>query len=135
MLKKLCLAIALLLVSVAGLSFNVLAHELGHYAVAESFHLNPKIGFQGGANFIWNGEMIAYTSYVGGDELQDVLISAAGPLANLFVGLFSVAMGRKSRNLYSQLFFLAFAITAFLSFISNIMPSNGSDGEIILSFL
>lgn len=135
MFRKLLLVLALFVVSLASLTFNIAIHEAGHYAVAKYFDLKPKIGFQEGASFIWNKEPIAYTSYVGGTKAQDLLISATGPLANLMVFLLSALAFKRNKNFYFQLLFLAVSVTALLSFTSNLIPANGSDGELLLSLL
>ena len=78
MLKKVALVLGLFALSLASLSFNVAVHELGHFAVAEYFGLNPKINFESGMGFIWNSEPIAYTSYAGGTRIEDIFISVVG---------------------------------------------------------
>ncbi len=135
MLKKIALVLALFAISFASLVLNIAIHEAGHYAVAGLFGLQPKMGFEGGAGFIWNNEPIAYTIYIGGTQIQDALISAAGPLANFLVFIFSVLFCRKSKNFNLQLVLLALSIVALLSFVSNIIPSSGSDGEVLVKLL
>jgi len=135
MLKKIALVLALFAVSLTSLIFNVAIHEAGHYVVAEAFGLQPRIGFENGVGFIWNNAPIAYTSYIGGTQLQDVLISLAGPLANLLVFAAAVLFYRRLNALNAQAIMLAIAVIALLSFFSNIVPVSGSDGAVLLSAL
>ena len=135
LLGKLALVMALFTISLGSLAFNVAIHETGHFAVAKYFALGPKISFESGTGFLWNKEPIAYTSYMGGTRTEDFFISAAGPLANLLVLLFSALFYKMNKNFYAKLIFVAFMITALLSVISNIIPTNGSDGQALLELI
>ncbi len=135
MLRKALLLPGLFALVMLSLVFNIAVHESGHYVVAKAFGLNPRISLEGGTGFIWNNQPIAYTSYVGGTKAQDILISLAGPLANVLVLFGSAFLYRKSKTFGLKIIAISLLVVALLSFISNILPTSGSDGLMIINSL
>ena len=137
--------IFLILILIFSLLFNVVSHELGHWAVANYYGFEPKIHLDSSnltsAKFLVSNEPVAYTSYLGGQStnIQDAKVALAGPLVNLL--LFFIIIGvywsipKRKRNVYTSLVFIALAVPAIVSAIGNLIPIHGSDGWIIYNKL
>jgi len=143
MFEKTLVLLMIFPLTIAALAVNITVHEGAHYAVAEFFGYQSELHFNNTVvknyGFLLNGEPIAYTKFTGPNILprREALIATAGPLANLIMALLALAAYvRKRNNSYiSQLFFLAFFLTALVSFASNIIPYEFSDGKTILDAL
>ncbi len=130
-------------VLIVSLLFNVYIHELGHFAVASAFNLNPELHIDGAARglaFAMNGEPIAWTAYSSiSTKLQDIYVTMAGPIANLLLsamlGLTYFIVPKRKRKILIQLLFITAILPAIMAFVGNIIPTAGNDGSILLSLL
>ncbi len=143
MIKQALVATIFAGILIFSLIFNVCIHELGHYAVADSFGLHPSIHIYSPAQsttlFMLNSEPIAYTSYQNiSTSGQDAAIAFAGPAANaLFAALIFLIYLRipvHKRNLKLQLVFVLLIIPAIISAIGNILPLPNSDGSAMFNW-
>ena len=115
----------------------ILAHELGHYAVAEYYDLDPEI--HTGKVFL-DGSIknsIAVTTYhLHPDRTINILINGAGVFMNLSIALLSFLAARKLKK--DDMFFnflLLLAISNFVLAIVSLIPTHGSDGLKLLALL
>ena len=144
MKKLIALAMIGLFTIIFSMGFNVVIHELGHFAVASSFNYEPEMHFNtpltNESKTFEIDEAIAYVSYssVTADIVkEDAYIAFAGPLVNIILGtLFSVMYllnPKKAGNW--ALVLLILAITSYVAGFSNLYPNGRSDGAIILEYL
>jgi hypothetical protein len=120
----------------AGLYGNIFIHETGHWFAADALNLNPKIHlFESPANgtiSFFNQNF--FTTYSAGTPHAEWLVALAGPLANLLIaiGLAVLYFKVPKQKKYTRLVIIMLMIPAILSFVSNMIPSAGSDGVRIL---
>jgi len=143
MLRKVLFGMMLGAILFASMFANIFLHEEGHYAVAKSFDLSPKIHI---------GEVPAgekstffvlsfYTTYLAKtNSQQDAEIAFAGPLVNLlltciFACLYFVIPKKVRGRTYLEMILLVLLIPSLVSFIVNILPIPYSDGSVIFSFI
>ncbi len=123
----------------AGLYGNIFVHETGHWLAADALNLDPEIHlFESPANgtiSFFNQNF--FTTYVAGTPHAEWLVALAGPIANLLIAIGLVVLYFKvpKHKKYTRLVILMLIIPAILSFMSNMIPSAGSDGAAILQNL
>ncbi len=133
-------------VLVAGFTANIYLHELGHWAVANHFGLNPQISTGSAitglaALDLTGGTPLIWTSYRGAGALngQDALIAFAGPAVNIAIAVIAtllyLAIPRRKRTPLVNLIFIMVLIPAVLSAVANLIPIAPSDGWVIFSYL
>lgn len=137
---------------------NVYLHEMGHFAVAEHYHLQPSIhisGFvenEGGLRFNINPR--AHTSFTDPhDTMKNIFITIAGPAVNIALTLLFVilhfvlhrALKKKMKattvpskfwkltriSFFVDMVFLALIIPSFVSSVVNLSNLPGSDGAFL----
>ena len=114
---------------------NVIVHEFGHYAAADYYDLAPKIEFDfenaTKVGFGFEGITIASTSFIESNNEDTMLaIVLIGPFMNLVLGVICLfAYFFSMGNL--KLFSLISMIISFSSFITNMLPIEGTDGALI----
>jgi Zn-dependent protease len=119
---------------------NIVAHEFGHWAVAEHYSLNPQMHFGESldgekANLFSASFFTTYNAPVCTD--QDFYVTLAGPLTNIMiaVGLFFAYQRMPKKTYRINMLFLVMVIPAILSAIVNLMPLQASDGQLIFRYL
>jgi len=127
--------LAAFLVSFMG---NVYLHELGHYAAADHFGLNPEIkweNIEAGWSFRFETKAVAYTEFDKSDsDIEMFVVALTGPLVNLVLGLIFLSIYvLKKDNVYVRMLVLTALVPCIFSFLMNVLPFNGTDGEFILN--
>jgi Zn-dependent protease len=119
---------------------NIVAHEFGHWAVAEHYSLNPQMHFGESldgekANMFTASFFTTYNAPVCTD--QDFWVTLAGPLTNVLIaaGLLLAYKLTPKKTYRINMLFLVLIIPAILSAIVNFMPLQASDGQLIFSYL
>lgn len=138
-IKPLMRGIVLGLVLFGGLYGNIVAHEIGHWLVADELGRDPQIHLfespeNGTRSFFNQNFFTTYTGNAAGVDKADIWIAAAGPAINLIIALGLVALYFviPKKKKYLRLMVLMLTIPAILSFVSNVIPSMGSDGAMII---
>jgi Zn-dependent protease len=139
-LFALIFAVLALFVSLAA---NVYFHELGHFAAASFYGLEPEVSFisltSEASLYSLNSEALAYTTYAAPSSVaKDFIITIAGPLVNIlftaaFYGLYRLAKAKD--NFILEMTFVAVTLTSVLSVVTNLIPVIGSDGYVLRSLL
>jgi Zn-dependent protease len=119
---------------------NVFLHELGHYAAADSFGLNPDMelgDLRGSINFSLESRALAYTEFdYTENKLEMFTVTVMGPLVNLVLSLvFLVVYVLGKKNEFVRMIALAGFLPALLSFVFNVLPLSGTDGAFIVGLL
>lgn len=123
----------------AGLYGNIIAHEMGHWLVASDLNLNPTVHLfepaETGTTSFFNQNF--FTTYTASTPLNEKFVAMAGPIANLAiaVGLAILYTKIPKQKKYTRLVVLMLLIPAVLSFITNMIPTAGSDGAMLLQSL
>ncbi|MEM4247685.1 MAG: hypothetical protein QXH80_00275 [Candidatus Nanoarchaeia archaeon] len=124
----------------ASLFGNIVAHEFGHWLVAEHYGLNPQMHLGeslGGekANLFTASFFTTYNAPVCTE--QDIYVTFAGPLANILIaaGLFLAYKIMPRKTFRINMLFLVLIVPAVLSAIVNLAPLPASDGALILGYL
>lgn len=138
-LKKIVVMFGVIAIFFISFFGNVYLHEFGHYAAADSFDLNPSMNFEK-IDESFNGfemKAIAYTEFdYSSSDSENFIIAIMGPLMNLILCLFFLFMYVYWRdNEMVGIIALAGLIPSLFSFIMNILPFAGADGEVILKLL
>ena len=141
-IKQLLFGMGLGTILLVGLFFNIVAHEAGHWAVAEADGLKPEIHFfeqsqEGKASFYTPSFSVSYSGRSSPEE--DAEIAFAGPVVNLIITLvlmglyFVIPKGKRTVNL--ALIFIMLVLPSLISFIVNMLPFAGNDGNILINAL
>lgn len=127
----------------AGLFFNIVAHEAGHYAVASDLNLNPKMYFF--ADYKQPDKVSLFTpnfftTYKSDNSVKsDVEIALAGPATNALIAVcliaVYIAIPKNKKTFRLNLIFLMLIVPAVVSAVSNILPLPATDGSIIWNYL
>jgi len=126
----------------AGLMFNIVTHEAGHWAVAESMDLSPKIhlfeSYTNGTVSLFTPNF--FTTYKTNNQAKtDAEIALAGPAINAFITLCLVAayfaIPESKRTFKLGMIFTVLVLTALVSAVANMLPVPGTDGSRIWSYL
>jgi membrane-associated protease RseP (regulator of RpoE activity) len=141
------------------LVINVVAHEYGHYKVAQYYDLNPKMNLPindlkdvKSLSFYMSDDFRAYVSFdATGTNRQDLFVTFAGPAINLLLSLLIIFVYfllvyrlKKSNKFYKKNYLILLALDAIfisllipcvLSFLINMLPITGSDGLVIYELL
>jgi membrane-associated protease RseP (regulator of RpoE activity) len=128
--------IVLGLILFGGLYGNIVAHEMGHWLVANELNLDPKIHLfespENGTRSFFNQNF--FTTYNADSVKNDMFVAFAGPMINLIIalGLIALYFTIPKQKKYIRLIVIMLIIPAILSFVSNIIPTAGSDGFVML---
>ncbi|PIN68946.1 hypothetical protein COV93_07440 [Candidatus Woesearchaeota archaeon CG11_big_fil_rev_8_21_14_0_20_43_8] len=127
---------------------NIILHELGHYAIAKSFDLDPTVHFftslfddSGKLAFDLkrlNSEPVAYVQFTGTDDAwASFNVTIAGVMVNLLLAVFiCFVYVHVERNLLSELVFLSFLVPTVISILINLnIFSPISDGTAMLQII
>lgn len=123
---------------------NVVVHELGHYAVAASFDLEPKIHFFNPATLGFAGFFSLESQPIAAVEFQPpssswemASVAIAGVLMNAILGLFiSLAFLYVKPTYANKTLYLALLIPSIFSIIVNLnVFSTITDGALIIELL
>ena len=134
--KPLMRGIVLGLILFGGLYGNIVAHEMGHWLVANELNLDPKIHLfespENGTRSFFNQNF--FTTYNADSVKNDMFVAFAGPMINLIIalGLIALYFTIPKQKKYIRLIVIMLIIPAILSFISNMLPTAGSDGALIM---
>ena len=134
--KPLMRGIVLGLILFGGLYGNIIAHEMGHWLVANELNLDPKIHLfespENGTRSFFNQNF--FTTYNADSVKNDMFVAFAGPAVNLIIalGLIALYFTIPKQKKYIRLIVIMLIIPAILSFVSNIIPTAGSDGALIM---
>lgn len=134
--KPLMRGIVLGLILFGGLYGNIIAHEMGHWLVANELNLDPKIHLfespENGTRSFFNQNF--FTTYNADSVKNDMFVAFAGPMINLIIalGLIALYFTIPKQKKYIRLIVIMLIIPAILSFISNMLPTAGSDGALIM---
>lgn len=134
--KPLMRGIVLGLILFGGLYGNIVAHEMGHWLVANELNLDPKIHLfespENGTRSFFNQNF--FTTYNADSVKNDMFVAFAGPMINLIIalGLIALYFTIPKQKKYIRLIVIMLIIPAILSFVSNIIPTAGSDGFVML---
>ena len=134
--KPLMRGIVLGLILFGGLYGNIVAHEMGHWLVANELNLDPKIHLfespENGTRSFFNQNF--FTTYNADSVKNDMFVAFAGPMINLIIalGLIALYFTIPKQKKYVRLIVIMLIIPAILSFVSNIIPTAGSDGALIM---
>lgn len=135
-LKKILRILIFVVVSLNVFLLNVVMHEIGHYLIANYHDLKPEIELNieniGDLGFSLEEKTIASTSF-NSPNSENILIAISfmGPVMNLVLGVaFSIFFMLVS-NKKTKLIFLVGIIISLLSFVTNLLPFEGTDGNII----
>jgi len=134
--KPLMRGIVLGLILFGGLYGNIVAHEMGHWLVANELNLDPKIHLfespENGTRSFFNQNF--FTTYNADSVKNDMFVAFAGPMINLIIalGLIALYFTIPKQKKYIRLIVIMLIIPAILSFVSNIIPTAGSDGALIM---
>jgi len=141
-IKSLLFGMALGILLLGGLLFNIVAHETGHWMAANSFDLNPKVhlfeSYSTGKVSLFTPNF--FTTYNSVDsDLVDAAIASAGPLANLIITLVLTAayfaIPKNRRNYKVTMIFIVLLIPSIISVIANLLPIPFNDGSMIWNYL
>ncbi len=144
MRKLMTLGLLGLFAIIFGMGFNIVAHETGHYVVAEIYGYNPEMHFNTPlTNESKTFEIdtavayVSYSSFTADIVREDAYIAFAGPLVNLILGIiFTVVyIIRPNKDDFPSLILLIFVITSLVAGLSNLYPAGSSDGLVILNYL
>jgi Zn-dependent protease len=131
-----------IIIFIASFGMNILAHEAGHYAVAKSYGLEPKLHINeptAYAQNFWSADSsLAYVSYQSSTAdimFQDFLIASAGPAVNLLILALSLFAYKKTDHNSLKLFLVSPIVISIMSVIANIYPISPTDGYILFSYL
>ena len=128
----------ILLIFVISFIGNVYLHEGGHYAAAGLLGLNPNIEISSigeSVNYILESKPVASVSFEGDASKGEMfLVGLMGPFMNILLSfVFLIIYFANKQNEYVRKFAVAGLIPSILSFIVNILPFEGTDGNILLS--
>jgi len=141
-IKSLLFGMGLGLLLLGFLLFNIVAHEAGHWAIADSFGLEPKIhlfeSYSSGKISLFTPNF--FTTYNSVDsDLVDATIASAGPLANMLITICLIAayfaVPKEKRTFRVKLIFTVLLIPSIISVIANMLPIPFNDGSMIWSYL
>lgn len=144
MKKVITLAILGLFTIIFSMGFNVVAHETGHYAVANSYGYAPEMHFNSPIDndskaFEIDAAVayVSYTTFTPDTTQRDAFIAAAGPLVNIFLGLFCSIfyLIAPRKDSHWALALLIISITSYVAGVSNLLPHGSSDGAVIVEYL
>ncbi len=137
--KPLMRGIVLGLILFGGLYGNIIAHETGHWLVASELGLNPKMHLfespENGTRSFFNQNF--FTTYNSNTVKSDTFVALAGPMINLIIalGLVALYLMIPKQKKYTRLVIIMLLIPAILSFITNVIPTAGSDGSVLFANL
>ena len=120
---------------------NVVLHELGHYAAAEHYGLEPEIEFElgnlGEMGFSFEGVGLAYTSFIdNGNKAEMAVIALMGPFVNLLLGIVFLFIFIKFRKIeYLAEIGIIGVVVSIGAFLMNMLPIEGVDGSLIFGLL
>ena len=130
--------------------FNIAAHEIGHYAIADHYNLNPSIHVGRGTNDAQtNFDLVStltspsiYTAYSAESKdltSHDAIIAFFGPFVNLMIAMSALVMYKKlpkhKKGDYGFLIFLLIFLPSLASGVINLLPFANSDGRMIFDYL
>jgi len=139
LIKILKVGLVLLIFTISFIG-NVYLHEYGHYVTAGLLGLNPNIEISSigeSLNYILESKPVASVGFEG-DALKSemFLVGLMGPFMNILLSfVFLIIYFASEKNEYVKKFALAGLIPSVLSFIVNMLPFEGTDGNILLSLL
>ena len=121
---------------------NVVLHEVGHYAAAEHYGLEPEIdfdfnGIEDALSFSFESRAIASTSFVDNGNREELfVIVSMGPFVNLILSLIFMTLFVVFRKggFFAEMALIA-CVVSFGAFAMNILPFEGIDGKIIVDLL
>lgn len=133
-------------VLLAGLLLNVVAHEVGHFAVASAFGLEPEIYLEGafvqydGASFgfVGAGSPEAHVSYLTPvSGVADALVAFAGPFVNVVLSIIfgGTLILARNRGETAKFLLVLLILVSVLSAMFNLVPVTGTDGAVMLAAL
>lgn len=139
--KKLLWSLASAFAFVNILFLNVFLHELGHYAAAGQYGLEPEVEFEfenmTREGFKFGGVPVAYTSFNRSENNNEIVaVALAGPFANILLGIaFMFLFVFLRKRLYWKELALIGVITSIGSGLMNLLPFYGSDGALVWNLL
>ena len=140
-LKGMFWVLAGVFVFVNAIFLNVVLHELGHYAAAEHYGLEPEIEFNfekaGDLGFGLESVPLASTSFIdNGNEGELRVIVLMGPFVNLLLGIMFLAgfVFFRGKRFVEEIGLIGMTVS-FGSFIMNMLPIQGVDGSLIFGLI
>ncbi|MFH0869226.1 MAG: site-2 protease family protein [archaeon] len=127
----------------AGLFFNIVVHESGHYAAASDLNLKPQMHFFADYKQPYKVSLFTpnfFTLYEPHSSAkQDAEIALAGPMTNALIaacliGVY-IALPKNKKTFRLNLIFLVLIVPAVVSAFSNMLPLAGTDGSVIWNYL
>ena len=120
---------------------NVILHEIGHYIAADYYNLEPEVEIDlnsvGNLGFGFKGVPIASTSFnEPSSENEFISVVLMGPLLNLLLMIiFFIGFIFFRENKYLKEIMIIGFVISISSFIMNIIPIEGTDGNLLFGLI